>query len=103
MSAQRGAARSVTVTLRLDVKGKTKLVRSANRVRANIERYHLRGYGMRRLKEGGYELTLPCKNEADLKKRISALLEVIENEAARDDCVVEAEVQERDDSQLGDW
>jgi transcriptional regulator with XRE-family HTH domain len=102
MNAQRGAARSVTVTLRLEVKGKTKLVRSANRVRVNIERYHLRGYGMRRLKEGGYELTLPCKNEADLKKRISALLEDIGNEAARDDCVVEAEVQERDDSQLGD-
>jgi len=47
-------------------------------------------------------LTLPCKNEADLKKRISALLEDIGNEAARDDCVVEAEVQERDDSQDGD-
>ena len=96
------SARSATVTLRLEVKGKTKLVRSANRVRVNIERYHLRGYGMRRLKEGGYELTLPCKNEADLKKRISALLEDIGNEAARDDCVVEAEVQKRDDNQPGD-
>jgi transcriptional regulator with XRE-family HTH domain len=101
-NARSEALRSVTVTLRLDVKGKTKLVRSANRVRANIERYHLKGYGMRRLKEGGYELTLPCRNEADLKKRIRLLLEDIENEAARDDCVVEAEAQERDDSQPGD-
>src|SRR5687767_8357817 len=33
MNAQRGASRSITVTLLLDVKGKTKLVRSANRVR----------------------------------------------------------------------
>ena len=90
------------VTLRLNVKGNTKLVRSANRVRANIERYHLKGYGMRRLKEGSYVLTLPCKNEAALKKRIRLLLEDIENEAARDDCVVEAEAQERNDSQPGD-
>jgi transcriptional regulator with XRE-family HTH domain len=101
-NAQGGAARSATVGLRLEIKGKTKLVRSANRVRANIERYHLRRYGMRRLKEGSYKLTLPCKSEADLKKRIRLLLEEIENEAARDDCVVEAEVLERDDNRLGD-
>jgi transcriptional regulator with XRE-family HTH domain len=101
-NARSEALRSVTVTLRLNVKGKTKLVRSANRVRTNIERYHLKGYGMRRLKEGGYKLTLPCKNEKDFKRRISALLEDIENEAVRDDCVVEAEAQERDDSQPGD-
>jgi hypothetical protein len=101
-NARRGEARSATVTLWLEVKGRTKLVRSANRVRANIERYHLRRYGMRRLKEGGYELTLPCKNEADLKKRIRLLLEDIENEAARDDCMVEAGVRERDGSQLDD-
>jgi len=82
-NARSEALRSVTVTLRLNVKGKTKLVRSANRVRVNIERYHLKGHGMRRLKEGGYELTLPCRNEADLKKPIRLLLEDIENEALR--------------------
>jgi transcriptional regulator with XRE-family HTH domain len=95
---QSEAARSTTVTLQLEIKGKTKLIRSANRVRTNIERYHLRSYGMRKLKEGGYELTLPCKNAADLKKRLSLLLKEIESEAARDDCLVEAEVLERDDS-----
>jgi hypothetical protein len=36
-NARSEVLRSVTVTLRLGVKGKTKLVRSANRVRANFD------------------------------------------------------------------
>jgi transcriptional regulator with XRE-family HTH domain len=92
MNAQSGAGRSVRVTLRLEIKGKTKLVRSANRVRANIERYHLKSLGMLRSNGDIYELTFTCNDDADLKNRIRLLLNQIENEAARDDCVVEAQM-----------
>jgi transcriptional regulator with XRE-family HTH domain len=84
--------RTTTVTLKFEIKGSTKLVRSANRVRANIERYHLREYKMRKLKEGLYQLTIPYKNDTDLKRRIRLLLNNIENEAARDSCILIIEV-----------
>lgn len=97
-TAQGAETRLVTVVLKLEVIGANRLVRSANRVRANIERYHLKGYGMRRLEEGVYELTFTCKNEADINKKISDLIEEIENEAARDNCLIEHEVLESNDS-----
>ncbi len=87
--------KTTTVTLWLRVENNSKFVRGKKRARENIENYHLRRYGMKKLNECEYELTFSYTDDADLDQQIYDLLQEIEREAELRYCFTEADVVEK--------
>jgi len=94
-SGRRGCGMKVTtVTLWLRVENNNKFVRGRKRVRENIEAYHLRRYGMKKLSDDEYELTFSYEDDAGLDEQVYDLLRDIDNEADLRCCFVEADMCE---------
>ena len=87
--------KTTTVTLWLRVENNSKFVRGKKRARENIELYHLRQYGMKKLNECEYELTFSYHDDADLDQQIYDLLQEIEMEAGLRHYFTEADVNEK--------
>lgn len=87
--------KTITVMLWLRVENNSKFVRGKKRSRENIENYHLRRFGMKKLNECEYELTFSYTDDADLDQQIYDLLQEIEREADLRYCFTEADVQEK--------
>lgn len=62
--------------------------------RADIEAFHLRRYGMKKLSDWDYELTFSYQDDADLNRQVHDLLRAIDNEADFRHCLTEADVTE---------
>lgn len=71
-----------------------KFVRGKKRAREDIERFHLRRYGMKKLGGWEYELTFSYRDDADLDRQVYDLLRDIDNEADLRHCFTEADVTE---------
>jgi hypothetical protein len=57
--------------------------------------YHLTYYGMKKLDDGEYELTIPYENDDDLDRTVHDLLSAISSEADDQHCFIEADVYEK--------
>jgi hypothetical protein len=86
--------KTTTLTLWLRVENNSKFVRGKKRARADIEAFHLRRYGMKKLSHGEYELTFCYRDDADLDRQVHDLLRDIDNEADLRHCFTEADVTE---------
>ena len=84
-----------TIKLWLRVENNSKFVRGKKRARENIEQFHLRRYGMKRLNDCEYELTFAYEDDADLDKQVDDLLQEIEREADLHPCFIEADLREQ--------
>jgi hypothetical protein len=85
---------TTTVTLWLRVENNSKFVRGKTRVRADIERYCLSDYQMKKLRDWEYELTFTYRDDAHLDQQIYALLDEMESQADARHCFTEADVRE---------
>ncbi len=70
-------------------------MRGKKRARENIENFHLRRFGVKKLNECEYELTFSYRDDADLDQQIYDLLQEIEMEADLRYCFTEADVVEK--------
>jgi len=86
---------TTTVTLWLRVENNNKFVRGRKRAREDIEAFHLRRYGMKKLNDVEYELTFSYEDDAHHDKQIYDLLREIDEEADCRNCFVEADARER--------
>jgi transcriptional regulator with XRE-family HTH domain len=84
------------ISLQLQIKSEDEVSRKENSARGAIEKSHLKRYGMKKLKDGEYELTFSHQDDADLDGQIYALLREIKSEARRHKCAVKASVREKD-------
>jgi transcriptional regulator with XRE-family HTH domain len=98
---RRGGApvKMTTVTLHLLIESDEGAAREEGRARKAIETDHLKRYGkrygMRKLKDDEYELTVSHRNEADLDEQIYALLAAITIEARRRGCSLKVTAREK--------
>lgn len=90
-----GMKTTTTLTLWLRVENNNRVVRGKKRARENIENYHLRRFGMKKLNDCEYELTFLHRDDADLDEQVYDLLREIEREAELRFCFTEADVQEK--------
>lgn len=90
-----GARKTTTVLLEAQIQSADNLSRTENRVRATIEKVHLKRYGMKRLKDGEYELTVSYADDADLDEQIYALLGAIIIEGKKRKCSITVNVREK--------
>ncbi len=86
---------TITVTLWLDIESDSRVARDEYRARRGIEKSHLRQYGMRKLGDRDYELTLSYEDDEDLDERIYALLGLIMREARGRKCNIKVNVREK--------
>jgi hypothetical protein len=86
--------KTTTLTLWLRVENNSKFVWGKKRARADIEAFHLRRYGMKKLSDWEYELTFSYRDDADLDRQVYDLLRDIDNEADFRHCFTEADVTE---------
>ncbi len=87
--------KTTTVTWWLRVENNSKFVWGRKPARENIERYHLRRSGMKKMNECEYELTFYYSDDTDLDQQIYGLLQEIEMEADLRYCFTEADVCEK--------
>jgi transcriptional regulator with XRE-family HTH domain len=91
----KAAVNKVTVTLWLDIESDSRDARDESRARKEIEKAHLRQYGMKKLGDRDYELTLSYEDDDDLNERIYALLGLIMREARGRKCNIKVNVREK--------
>jgi len=89
------AMNTTTVSLQLQIKSDDEVARKEDGARGAIEKSHLKRYGMKKLKDGAYELTFSHQDDADLDAQIYALLREIKSEARKHKCSVRASVREK--------
>lgn len=96
---QKGQAKpplnTTTVMLRLLIESDDQVARQENRARGKIEKSRLKRYGMIKLNEKEYELTVPHQDDADLDEQIYVLLRAIKSEARRMNCAIKVHVREK--------
>jgi DNA invertase Pin-like site-specific DNA recombinase len=85
---------TTTVRLWLRVENNNKFVHGKTRVRADIERYCLADYQMKKLRDWEYELTFTYRDDAHLDKQIYDLLDEMEAQADARNCFTETNVRE---------
>jgi integrase len=88
--------KTAVIELWLRVENNNKFVRGKKRARADIENFHLRRFGMKKIRECDYELTFTYADDADLDDQVYGLLRDISNEADLRYCFIEADARERD-------
>jgi transcriptional regulator with XRE-family HTH domain len=89
------AMTTTTVSLQLQIKSDGNVSREESGARVAIEKAHLKRYGIKKLKDGEYELTFSHQDEADLDEQIYTLLREIKREARAHKCSVKASVREK--------
>jgi hypothetical protein len=90
-----GARKTTTVLLETQIQSADHRSSTENRARATIEKVHLKRYGVKRLKDGEYELTVSYADDADLDEQIYALLGAVIIEGKKRKCSVTVNVQEK--------
>ena len=86
--------KTTTVELWLRVENNNKFVRGKKRARADIERYVLNYYRMKRLSHCEYELTFSYTDDQDLDQQIHQMLVEAESHADSRHCFTESDVRE---------
>ncbi len=86
--------KTTTVTLWLRVENNNKFVRGRKRAREDIEAFHLRRYGMKKLNDVECELTFSYEDDAHLDKQIYDLLRELDEEADMRHCFIEFDARE---------
>jgi len=86
---------ATTVTLWLPIRSEEGSAREENLARKAIEKARLKQYGMKKLKDDEYELTVSYHDDADLDERIYALFGAIRTEAKRRKCSVRVDFREK--------
>jgi transcriptional regulator with XRE-family HTH domain len=86
---------TTTVKIWLRIENKDHVASEENRARRNIEKSHLKRYGMDKLNDSEYELTFSYQGDADLDEQIYALLGAIKNEAKGRKCSIKVNVREK--------
>ncbi len=86
--------KTTTVTLGLRVENNDKFVRGRKNAREDIEAFHLRRYGMKKLNDVEYELAFSYEDDAHLDEQIYDLLRGLEEEADMRHCFIEADLRE---------
>lgn len=89
------AINTTMVTLWLDINSDHHVQRDEYRARKNIEKSHLNQYGMKKLGDRDYELTLSYADDDDLEERVYALLGLIMREARSRKCNIKVNVREK--------
>jgi hypothetical protein len=92
----RATSNTTTVTLWLDIESDSRVARDEYRARKDIEKSHLKQYGVKKLGDRDYELTLSYEDDEDLNERIYALLGAIIREARGRKCNIKVNVRETD-------
>jgi transcriptional regulator with XRE-family HTH domain len=87
---------TTTVSVHLQIKSDGDIAREETGARMAIEKAHLKRHGMKKMKDGAYELTFSHQDEANLDEQIYALLRGIKKEARAHKCSVRASVREKD-------
>jgi transcriptional regulator with XRE-family HTH domain len=87
-------ANTTTVTLSLDIESDSSVTRDEHHARKDIEKSHLKQYGVKKLGDRDYKLTLSYRDDEDLNERIYALLGAIIREARRHKCNIKVNVRE---------
>jgi hypothetical protein len=90
------AMNTTTVKLWLDIESESNVSRDKDRTRKAIEKAYLRQYGMAKVGDLDYELTISYEDEEDLDERIYALLGAIWREAKGRKCDIKVDVREKD-------
>jgi transcriptional regulator with XRE-family HTH domain len=86
---------TTTVTLWLDIESDSQVARDEYRARKDIEKSHLKQYGMKKVGDRDYELTLSYEDDEDLDERIYALLGLIIREARGRKCNIKVRMREK--------
>ena len=89
------AVNRITVTLWLDIESDSGVARDEYRARKDIEKSHLKQYGMKKLSDRDYELTMSYEDDEDLDERIYALLGLIMRKARGRKCNIKVNVREK--------
>ena len=87
---------TTTVSLQLQIDSEGEVAREETSARVAIEKAHLKRHGMKKLRDGVYELTFSHQDEANLDEQIYTLLREIKKEARANKCSVRASVREKD-------
>jgi transcriptional regulator with XRE-family HTH domain len=93
--AAKATVNTITVTLSLDIESDSNVSRDEDRARKAIEKAHLRQYGMAKVGDHDYELTISYEDEDDLNARIYALLGAIWREAKARKCDIKVDMREK--------
>ena len=86
---------TTTVTLWLPIRSEEGSAREESLARKAIEKARLKQYGMKKLKDDEYELTISYHDDMDLDERIYALFGAIRTEAKRRKCSVRVDFREK--------
>jgi len=86
---------TTTVTLWLPIRSEEGSSREESLVRKAIEKSRLKQYGMKKLKDDEYELTISYHDDADLDEQIYTLFGAIKTEAKRRKCSVRVDFREK--------
>jgi transcriptional regulator with XRE-family HTH domain len=89
------ATNMITVTLWLLIESDEGAAREEERTRKAVEKYHLKRYGMKRLKDDEYDLTVSHRGEADLDEQVYTLLGEVYIEVKRRKCSMKVRVREK--------
>lgn len=87
---------TTTVTLWLPIRSEEGSAREESLARKAIEKARLKQYGMKKLKDDEYELTVSYHDDADLDEQIYTLFGAIRTEAKRRKCSVRVDFREKD-------
>ena len=86
---------TITVTLWLGIESEGNVSHDEARARKAIEKARLRRYGMAKVGDLDYELTISYEDEEDLNEQIYALLGAIWREAKAHKCDIKVNVREK--------
>lgn len=88
---------TTTVLLQLSIESDERAPREEDQARGNIEKAHLKRYGMRKSKDRDdeYELVFSHKGEADLDEQVYALIGAITIEARKSKCSLKVNAREK--------
>lgn len=88
-------ATTTTILLQLSIESDEGTALEENRARGNIEKAHLKQYGMKKVKDDEYELTFSHHGEAGLDEQIYALFGAITIEAKKRRCSLKVNAREK--------
>lgn len=86
---------TITVTFWLQIENKDGAGREETSARRNIEKVHLKRYGMKKLKEDEYDLEFSYQDDEDLDDQVYNLFKAVRSEARRRKCSTKVNVQEK--------
>lgn len=84
-----------TVTVNVSLENGSKFTRGKKKAKESIEQFCLSGAGVKKIKEGQWEVTFSYKNDSDLDRQVHSLLQEISFHGDLSHCVVEVAAYEK--------